>query len=255
MLENRDTLLDQGYNALQGCRFQEAAEIFETLRREEPGNGLILLGIFMAGRQIPGREELAQNWPTLREDPDFINALHCAAPDFLPWLEGDMAALQKISSLDPLSSSQTAADPAETDSLQKLLHTFTGIQVFLFILVIFFVYRTFAENDNPLSFLMSSFAVASLIAGGTVILGPIYGTVLLHSGRFRKALKILCNICAGIGCPANAFLAFVYFFSLGDTSYGAVYDRYTFFAFFTAFCIHTLGLIFPRILERIRSYR
>ena len=250
MSENWDTLLDQGYNALYGCRFQEAAEIFESLHREEPGSGLILLGYFMAERQIRDREELAKNWEALREEPDFIRAMNCAAPDFLPWLESDMASLQETMRRTPVSS---AADPAEPDFLHKLLYTFTGIQLFLFVLVIFFVYRTFTENDNPLSFLMSSFAVATLIAGGTVILGPIYGNVLLNSGRFRRLLKILSNICAGIGFPANALCSIAFFSSLGDASYAAISDRYTCFAFFTAFCIHVLGLIFPRILEHIKD--
>ena len=255
MPENRDTLLNQGYNALQSCRFQDAEEIFETLRQEDPHSGLILLGIFMAEKQIPGREELAQNWNTFRADPDFAKTFYGADPNFLPWLEGDMASLQETLGSAPVSFSPAAAEPGETDSLQKLLHLFTGIQIFLFVLVIFFVYRTFTENDNPLSFLMSSFAVAALIAGGTVILGPVYGYALLHCVRFHKALKILCTICAGIGCPANALFAIVFFSSLGNTSYVAVSDRYTFFAFFTAFCIHTLGLIFPRILEHISASR
>lgn len=254
MSENRDALLDQGYNALQSCRFQDAKEIFETLRQEEPQGGLILLGAFMAERQIRGRNELARHWQQIREDPNFRLALQDAPSDFLPWLDRDMASLQNQAA--PQSPShQVSAASAETDFFQKILYTFTGILIFLFVLVIFFVYRTFPENDNPLSFLMSSFAVATLISGGTVILMPIYGWVLMTCGRFRKALKIFFSLIAGIGFPSTALLAIVYCYSLGDTSYEAVYDRYTFFAFFTAACIHLLGLIFPRILDRIRPSR
>ena len=249
MLESRSALLDQSYNFLQSCRFQEAKEILDSLLEEEPHSGLILLGIFMAEKQIRGREELAQNWQVLRNNPDFLQALQAASPDFLPWLERDMSSLQKKMDNAQSSSPQTAA---ETDSFRKIVQVFTGIQIFLFLLVIFFVYRSFPEKDNPFSFLMSSFVVAMLLAGGTVILCPIYGKALMTSRKFARALKILGNILSGIGAPATALFSIVFFSSLSNASYEAVSDRYTFFAFFTAFCIHVLGLIFPRILEHIR---
>ena len=252
----REERLEWGYQALQTGSWEQAKAIFGDLLQEDPGCGLSCLGRALAEKQIHGREELAENWQTVRTDPVFREALNSAPPDLIEWLRADMEqALQ-----DAEESREEEGSHSEKKHLfpavsrgRKILLGFAGVQVILYLVMTFL----FAANDtDPGEILMNFFGgliVTAGFSGLPVIFGPLYGNSIVKGGRFRRLFKILNNLTAVPGAGIYAMLTVAGWMTVRESRVPERMDQFYVAIFFLAFLIHLLSLIVPAILNAVEK--
>ena len=255
----RNAMLDQGYNALQDENWQQADEIFIALLKEDPHCGMSCLGRAMAEKKIHDREELAESWEQLREDPDFLRALQPAKPDFLPWLQQDMeearedeqegAEAAEAADMEDSDFSVSMPDFSDMSPGRVILLSFAGIQVLLFLLVVFFFSRSEPHPESPGAAFLADLILAFIVSGLPVIFGPVYGNSIVEAGRFCRILRIINNVVAIFGCVFSGIMVAAFYETLQESAAGARSDRYFCYVFIASFCIHALSFLVPVILD------
>ena len=238
----REDLLNQGYLALKEGSWEKAENIFRELLRENPNSSLSCLGMALAENRLHGREELAQVWETLSQDPGFQKALEPAQEEFRCWLRQDMEAAKVL---------QTAAPAPGISTGRKGLLCFAAVQVGLYLLMTAFMFQADRKVGDSGLQIFASLLVAGAFSGLPVILGPVYGNSLIRNGRFCRLWKILNNLVAILGGAAYAVISLTGYFSIQERASGRAELCY-FYAMLAALLIHLIALVGPVILGKIK---
>ena len=260
MEETKKALLDQGYNDLTAGSWEQAAAVFEEILGSDPGDGLSCLGSAMAKFQIHGREELAQRWSQLTQNPDFQAILQNADPDFLTWIQMDMEeAREEIPSV-PAEQSETQSGEenftrrfGQLRPEHKLYWYLIGSQLLLYLLAAFFIGKGTGTPDNWSASLAADLVIALLLSGLPMLLSGLYGRSILKEGRFCRVLKILNNIAAVLGALFCLIMVLGGLTAMGSGPEPTREDIFFSLAFLTAFFNYSLALILPMILKRIKG--
>lgn len=250
--EEREALLNRGYDALSQGSWEQADQIFGRLLQQDPHCGMSCLGKAMAARQIHNRMQLSESWDQLQMDSEFMAELGSAKEDFLPWLQSDMASLQKekqeISAVDFMDLTLLLPDFSLMETGRKLLLLFAAVQVLLYLTVAFFIGKTGMEEETFAVSLAGSLVAAAIFTGLPVILGPVYGNSIVEAGRFCRVLKFINNTAAVLGCGISAIMVAAFYDSYQS---GTEADFFYCAAFSAAFFAHLLALIVPIILDKV----
>ena len=254
MEENyRKEQLDLGYDALAKGRWNKAMDIFGALLREDPHCGLSCLGIAMAVKRIHSRQELAEKWELLRQDPDFQRELQPAPPDFHQWISQDMAEAGMQNLQDPGTETDEELkfrlpDFSLMDTGRKRLLIFAGVQIVLFLLSAVYFGKFSGEETFP-GKLLAGFVLSAIFCGLPVIMGPLYGNAVLKNWRFCRILKFINNTLCIFGAGLHAMLAVACYMSIysgADTPE----DRYFLCISVLGVLIHIISAVFPAFLQR-----